>query len=82
MQWLRRKDKQVRTLHRHSRSKGSGAKQWCFRSKGSGAKQFSGFGGKISKSELCTGTAEQVLHLLSFGSETQVQSIAVVSKEI
>ena len=33
------------------------------------AKQCSGFVGKISKSELCTGTAEEVLHVLCFSSE-------------
>jgi len=40
-----------------------------FRSEGSGAKQCSGFEGKISKSELCAGTAEEVLYLLCFESE-------------
>ena len=40
-----------------------------FRSEGSGAKQCSGFEGKISKSDLCAGTAEEVLYLLCFESE-------------
>ena len=31
---------------------------------GSGAKQCNGFEGKISKSELCTGTAEEVLFIV------------------
>jgi hypothetical protein len=43
----------------------------CFRNEGSGAKQCSGFEEKISKSELCTGTTEEV----------QVQISAVVPKE-
>jgi len=35
---------------------------FCFRNEGSGAKQCSGFEGKISKSELCKGTAAELLH--------------------
>jgi hypothetical protein len=42
----------------------------CFRSEGSDAKQCSGFEEKISKSELCTGTAEEVLYLLCFRRES------------
>ena len=54
----------------------------CFRSEGSGAKQCSGFEGKISKSELCTGTAEEVLYFCCvLEVKAQVQSSAVVSKE-
>ena len=45
--------------------------QLCFRNEGSGAKQCSGSEEKISKSELCTGTTEEV----------QVQISAVVPKE-
>jgi len=41
----------------------------CIRSEGSGAKQCSGFEGKISKSELGTGTAEEVYFLLRLRSE-------------
>jgi len=41
----------------------------CFRSKGSGAKHCRSFEGKISKPEVCTGTAEEVLHLLCFRRE-------------
>ena len=44
--------------------------QLCFRNEGSGAKQCSGFEEKISNSELCTGTTEEV----------QVQISAVVPK--
>ena len=66
VQWFRRKDKQVRSMHRHiCRS----TVLIVFRSEGSGAKQCSGFGEKISKAELCTGTAEEVLYLLCFRSE-------------
>ena len=36
------------------------------RSEGSGARQCSGFEGKIRKSELCAGTAEEVLYILWF----------------
>ena len=40
-----------------------------FRSEGSGAKHYSGFEGKISKSELSASTSEEVLYSLCFGSE-------------
>jgi len=41
----------------------------CFRSEGSGAKQCSGFEGRIRKSQLCIGTAEEVLRLVCFRNE-------------
>jgi len=41
----------------------------AFRSELSGAKQCSDREGKLSKSELCTGIAEQVMFLLCFRSE-------------
>jgi len=39
-----------------------------FRSEGSGAKQCNGFEGKISKSDIFSGIAEEVLYLLCFES--------------
>ena len=54
VQWFRRKDKQVRTMHRHA---GEVLYLLCFRSEGSSANQCSGSEKKISKSELCIGTA-------------------------
>ena len=54
VQWFRRKDKQVRPMHMHAEEV---LYLWCFRSEGSSANQCSGSEEKISKSELCIGTA-------------------------
>ena len=61
VQWFRRKDKQVRTMHRHAEEV---LYLLCFRSEGSSANQCSGSEKKISKSELCIGTAPALPFLL------------------
>ena len=66
MQWFRRKDKQVITMHRHRRST---IFLLCFRSEGSGAKQCSCFEGQKSNSDLCTVAAGEVLYQLCFRNE-------------
>ena len=56
--------------------------QLCFRSEGSGAKQCSDFEEKMIKSELSTGTAEEVLYLLCFRREgSGAKQRSGVSKE-
>ena len=54
----------------------------CFTSEGSGAKQCSGFEGKISKSELCTGTPKKYCIYCVSEVKAQVQISAVVPKRI
>ena len=61
VQWFRRKDKQVRTMHRHTEEV---LYLLCFRSEGSSANQCSVSEKKISKSELCIGTAPALPFLL------------------
>ena len=54
---------------------------WCFRSEGSSAKQCSGYEGKISKSELCTGTPKKYCIDCVSEVKAQVQISAVVPKK-
>ena len=70
-QWFRRKEKQVRTMHRHTAEE----VLLCCRGEGSGAKHCSAFEGKISKSELCTGTAAEILYLLCLKRQIMVGTV-------
>jgi len=71
VQWFRRKEKQGRTMHRHTAEE----VLLCCTSEDSGAKHCSASRGKISKSELCTSTAAEILYLLCFRRQSMVGTV-------
>jgi len=73
--WFRRKDKQVRTMHRHPEEV---LYLLCFRSEGSSANQCSGSEGKISKSELCISTAPALPFLLCVKKKAKIEILCAL----